>query len=206
MKKRVILAIICTLLLVAAGVAILTNTKKVAGPNIEQSSDVAVSGNDKINYAAETIYDGSMVLPAEVFETPFKKTDYYVSNKELASMMSEETLSAFSDSLKADIEAYYTIDYKSIADYADEYMSEEETARIQAIIDTKQIQTAEFVTDKCLLFEDNYRYYIRGVLKLKQTSPEATETSEVVDIPVTFDEVGNAIMGNAPSDAIDVEE
>lgn len=157
---------------------------------IERDEPVVEIEHKEENYVTETSYDGTKKLDPLVFAYPFKKSQFYISNKELVDILDKSKLDKLQQRAEDFILEYYQIDSRNlILEYGEKEnriksFFPEETTILNAIsesVDTKiyvddylkaiadaELQTAvTFTTDKCLVFEELSGYSIRGILEIK---------------------------------------
>lgn len=138
-------------------------------------------------YITETAFDGSKELSPWLFAFPFKKTDFYVSNKELVKNVDEKQIEAVASRAKELVEVMYNVDSRSIRTeekhrkklgkvfcdsnlyylgIAGEYEATDFiSSMIAAISDADVSIESTFETDKCLVYEDG-SYIVRGLLSI----------------------------------------
>lgn len=140
------------------------------------------------NYLAETIYDGTGEVPYKLYEVPFEKSEEYISNKEYLPSLSDEKINQLQDDIKNFFELNYNTGYRTMSSnpqsfidsfkkaYCNNYivvndveLSTEDYAKniIEDYINNNISMSAEFITDKSLIYYDSTITYVRGLLKIK---------------------------------------
>lgn len=158
-------------------------------------------------YITETAYDGSKELHPALFSIPFKKSEYYICNKDLIKNMSKEKLKKISKRSEyiaeelfninsADVSASYDEKeqtYKNFFQLSGTYMNDDgEWYDVKGFI-ADYLKTAaesgleiksDFDTDFCLVYQDAV-YYVRGMLNLEVINVKDTEGfRRYFDIPL----------------------
>ena len=145
----------------------------------------------KTSYYSDVDYDGEEV-PYYLFETPFQRTENYISNKELSNSITEDTLNNYIAETKSYLSVLFNKSYQNIirdqegfiASYEEIFPSEDvysnaedtenEPAFIEKLmewyVDNRATVEAEYVTGKPLLYGDAGLYVLRGSLELRIAS------------------------------------
>ena len=169
---------------------IIKNTNKtVEEPVSSQNEPLKDTSEEdlKQEYVLECKYTGGIGYP-EVYEYPFKRTENYVSNKELWAKHPER-IEACLKAAKDFAEEVFNVNYKEVEEnrvaYEEEltalldpefvYNEDNTTGEVKLaadyaevladkIIENEYIVEAEFISDTSLVYEDVYNT-VRGVLK-----------------------------------------
>ena len=174
-------------------------------------SETDIISSDKENiedttYILETNYNGADV-PIELYDVPFQKTDYYVSNKEFSDMLGKKTDGAESyiDTATACTEVLFGNNYTDILNdqdsftnaletyfASDEYMFDIETddmisSLLEAYVDGKLEVTATFTTDDSLIYND-ILYYLRGVVEVTVRNGNAKDYENILGIKTAMNQ------------------
>lgn len=139
-------------------------------------------------YITETSYDGSKELNPILFHFPFKKTDFYITNKELVKQMDNTTIQKLQEDVATFVTNYFQLDSKAYYKDYDNALENFQKLFVEDsyycdlkgnLLNTKQYtddfvrvvcnsrwQTqVEFETDNSLVWQDN-AYYVRGYLTI----------------------------------------
>lgn len=138
-------------------------------------------------YAAETSYAGEPALPNILFSFPFGKTEKYMCNKAFIEKTGVENAEILSQKAVNISESLFSIAYKDsqetdnkkefiteeLADGLVMYMPDETEVHgknsvservFEWMTDNKVSMESELITDKCMVFYDNYSVRVRGLL------------------------------------------
>lgn len=177
-----IMIIVFILVLVLSGLLFL-NYKNPAAiqtskKNIEQQITKYVTDKKQSDYANETCYTGGNI-PTSLYRKPFKKTKNYVSNIELIGQLKKGEPDKYINTSKNFVTLILNTSYQSIElgqdkfikDYCNYFGNKNAKNRAQQVIawyiDNQITTTGEFITDKSLLYKDNYLYYQRGMIEVE---------------------------------------
>lgn len=192
MKRKMIALTLALVVIMCGCQADDTDSTVVGIPQVEQKNqNVEKINNSK--YVNETIYAGENLSPA-LFDYKFKRTDYYVSNKELknrgelddeyynycrktASQYSELLFGCSYTDVLEDQEGFVSAMqelWPSDEIYSDDEIqySRDGYARriIEWYVDNEVYAEETLETSKCLLYEDYYSYYLRAAIHAQVTS------------------------------------
>lgn len=142
--------------------------------------------NAGYGFAIETIYTGDPYLPNALFDYAFKKTDGYINNIDIVNEYGKDTLSPLVDAAKSFTDAMFNVSYKEVPDFTaiEDYVADniriirdedDENADLigtknaqdyvqQVFIDGRLSMEAEYTTDTCMIYYDEYYTTIRGLL------------------------------------------
>jgi len=130
--------------------------------------------NGKNNYAIQTAYVGDPVLDEVLFNTPFKKTENYICNAYYINDKTIDSCNITADKIKKFTEEIFNITYKDIErkkmylENNPNYNTNLKGIDLEEYLDNcvnKQISMeSKFITDKCMVYYDNYNTIIRGQL------------------------------------------
>ncbi len=162
-----------------------------AGAAANETEKAIPADPERMKYASETNYTGEMGKYPELYSTPFKKTEAYISNKEftkqkgfLIPILKDEAKVFFDKMLNTDVKTMaenktlFMTELLQMYDRNSKRMTEEKgedgiplfeknTDRIHRIvdymIDNNVKMDASFVTDDSLVYQDLY-YFVRGEL------------------------------------------
>lgn len=170
------------------------NSKKsIQTAETNDNSEVDSSNKD---YTAETSYNGGTV-PGSLYQIPFKKSESYVKNADLIKQMNEEQVEKYLSSAETYVSTLFGADYRTILNDQEAFLesiknlygsgiiyqngetiSPKKRAQqlMEWYVDHSVQMKAEFVTDKSLLYEDNYSYYLRGMLTLTMYGDNASDS------------------------------
>lgn len=173
-----------------------------------KENQIIKSDKDKIedtNYILETNYKGNN-MPVELYDTEFKKSKYYISNKEFLEVLNKKKTNAqkYIDSAKDFTSTIFGNNYNDILADQDtfsesldgflvgsEYFESEKSDLadniMQAYVDNKLEMTAVFETDESLIYND-VLYYIRGVVEITKRGGNAKDYEKVFGIKTAKDE------------------
>lgn len=204
MKKKKIIAGMVSVALLLSGCGGST-TEKVASLSKlgVDKSEIIISDKTDIKdttYLLETTYSGADV-PIELYDVPFQKTEYYISNKDFSDTLSKKSsdAQAYIDTATACTDVLFGNNYtdilsdqdaftETLTEYfaGDEYIINAYTDEIinsvlEAYADNKLEVTADFTTDSSLIYND-VLYYLRGVVGITVRNGDATAYEQVFGI------------------------
>lgn len=183
---------------------------------IEDKTSTADS-DEKDTYIAETCYDGSNPVYKQLFQIPFQKTDYYISNKTLyaehperVEQLKNEATEFIETMLGSGYREVTTegYSYKSaMLDYIDLDVNdsmilddgtlttpEKYFEDFESFIKEHEIQAdVTFSSDKSLVYEDSY-YYVRGILTIEPYAFSGNEDTNLLPEGISLKEGGNYIF------------
>ena len=176
MKSYYLLFVILIILITGCSKEATIITEDIQQANDSSNSTVSSS------YLTETTYDGQNVINPELYQIPFKKTDFYISNKDLTQMLNsgdiyilQSRTTSFLDlifntghrEVISDKHAYEKqilsfLDENAIYTNGEKQMSANEYAQEISnwIIDSRASTEISVITDKSLVYADGY-YYVR---------------------------------------------
>ena len=160
------------------------------------SDDQNKKNIDTYDIADQTTYDAkkNSNLSSELFAIPFAMSDTYVTNKRLTEVIGEKQEKAYvdnatdfvmdmfnhsfrdvladQDGFKNTLDNYWYSSQNLCGESADS--TEDETQSVQDMsnellqwyIDNEVIMECKVSTDTCMMFQDNYRYYVRMEIAL----------------------------------------
>lgn len=178
-------------------------------------------------YITETSYDGTKELHPALFSIPFKRSEYYICNKDLVKTVSKEKLEQISVRGNKIAKELFNIDsadlstgyeekennLKDVFQLSGTYVNDKDewfdvngfTADyLKTAADSGLEIKAEFKTDSCLVYQDTI-YYVRGMLELEVINISNTEGfRSYLDIPLEKGHVYEIIyeIGVAPHSGI----
>ena len=204
MKKKKIIAGMVSVALLLSGCGGST-TEKVASLSKlgVDKSEIIISDKTDIKdttYLLETTYSGADV-PIELYDVPFQKTEYYISNKDFSDTLSKKSsdAQAYIDTATACTDVLFGNNYtdilsdqdaftETLTEYfaGDEYIINAYTDEIinsvlEAYADNKLEVTADFTTDSSLIYNE-VLYYLRGVVGITVRNGDATAYEQVFGI------------------------
>ncbi len=142
-----------------------------------------IEDEEKTSYLSETYYDGKSIVDKELYAVPFRKSDKYISNKELSETVSAANMNKMVDTVEEYINILYSTGYRQVVSdqekfrntlftylddnayytdgngnviTADEYVN----MIIEWIVDNHIIAEIAVTTDRSLVYSDMY-YYVR---------------------------------------------
>lgn len=143
-------------------------------------------------YLTETCFDGTKELDPILFRFPFKKSDFYISNKELIKQLGDEKIEDLQARANDFVTDFYGMNIRTLlTDYQEtenklldyfiqdnltSYYDEAETEKsartyvadyLKFLSDSNLQTDISFETDKSLVFEDFDGFYVRGLLNIK---------------------------------------
>lgn len=149
---------------------------------------------ENYDWVDQTTYDpvDDKNLSSELFAIPFAMSDTYVTNNRLTEVIGEKEESRYVEGAKSYIMSMLNHSYRDIlsdqegfkstldnywygtANLCNEFDTQESTedvadssdALMQWFIDNKVVMSCEIATDTCMMFQDNYRYYVRAEVAL----------------------------------------
>lgn len=204
MHNKRFLGIASIAVLVAATAAIIvfglyhrgfTDSFRKDKPNEKAENHSLKITYDADDYTNETCYTGEMEDYPELYTHPFKKTDVYISNRELTEQ-DPDRIKTCSDAAVVFMNQFFNINYRDIASDESKYVSSamdgcsmDAYIRLDdgnillydyiydicdsALKNETQVD-AEFITDSSLVYQDFYTY-VRGMLKLTVFSCDSTD-------------------------------
>lgn len=204
MKKKKIIAGMVSVALLLSGCGGST-TEKVASLSklgVDKSEIITSDKTDikDTTYLLETTYSGADV-PIELYDVPFQKTEYYISNKDFSDTLSKKSSDAQAyidtatactgtlfgnnytdilsdqDAFTADLSEYFAGDEYMFGAYTDEMIN----SILEAYVDNKLEVTASFITDGSLVYND-ILYYLRGVVEITVRGGDAAAYEQVFGI------------------------
>lgn len=157
---------------------------------------IRIKNIDTYDIADQTTYDAkkNSNLSSELFAIPFAMSDTYVTNKRLTEVIGEKQEKAYvdnatdfvmdmfnhsfrdvladQDGFKNTLDNYWYSSQNLCGESADS--TEDETQSVQDMsdellqwyIDNEVIMECKVSTDTCMMFQDNYRYYVRMEIAL----------------------------------------
>lgn len=186
----------------------------IGGSTASSSDDGADS------YIAETCYDGTHPVDKKLFQIAFKKTDYYVSNKDLVAS-DKEMVQLLESKAKDFIETLLGTGYREVdtegysyADTMSDYFWEPENSLIRLddeagtemlyseyleqlgeyISEHKVQADVTFETDDSLVYQDGH-YYVRGKLTVTSYNFEGDDSvSALLPYGVSLSEENTCIF------------
>lgn len=204
-KKRILAAgIVAVVVVVGAGIVIYHSTSpaQTEAEKAAEEENTRIRKNkekvQKAKYVNETDYDGGDV-PYQLYDYPFDLTENgYRSNKDLSDSMDQDEMQKYLDYATDYCSTVFGGDYVSVIKDTEAYQdsvaefyggsgivtgnADEETEALDFInaltemyVDNKLTIEAEYKTDHSLLYQENYNYYIRGVLILTISSTDGME-------------------------------
>ena len=202
MRKNNHKIIVCIILIIALCVGLTalgiflfkdTNATPQTNNSVQNTNTPQVTKTEIIEmvkqtpYVAETCYNGASVVDPYLYETPFQKTNKYISNKRLIEKMGEGFLDDKTSLACEYVKCLYDINSNDIiadpntfintfssyfdetvtfstdeADVTREYYAE---SLADKYVKNKAQIDANFITDKSLVFYDNGVVYVRGYIE-----------------------------------------
>lgn len=185
---KIVLVIVLVTLVCIGTVGWFLFQKNVNDTSDNQSTigDNTISPDEDGSYIGETVYIGGIGYP-EVYDVPFKRTEMYISNKDLWKDH-PEIMAKVSDTAQTYVDYILSMDYKDILDgktgyvqhltglldeemfYEDPVEEGGKTAEQYAesiaeyMIDNHISIEGKFLTDTSLIYEDGY-LFVRGVVE-----------------------------------------
>ena len=202
-KKKGNKSWICILVFAVLGIILLTTIYffrpiQVKGvvltDNEEQYSEMEFGS--EYTYVRETTYVGKPRLSAKLFGLPYQRTDAYINNIEFIKQFGEDNAAIIADKAINVTNNLIDAQYKDLPSINEELLStiskgvqvyflsgEEAVNNKQALEyifnwykDTKTSIEAELITDKCLVFYDENKVIVRGLLTFTVYETEDIES------------------------------
>lgn len=162
-----------------------TSGSRAKTADTEETGEPLKVNYDADDYTNETCYTGKMEDYPELYAHPFKKTDVYVSNRELTEL-DPDRIKVCNDAATTFMNRFFNINYRDISSDESGYViSIMDGCAVDAFIQLEdrdyplydyvydicdfalknetQVE-AEFITDSSLVYQDYYTY-VRGMLK-----------------------------------------
>lgn len=170
------------------------------------TNETEESEGNSDSYITETCYDGSYVLPEYVFQFPFQRTEYYISNKNYIELVPESRIESLTERADEFFHALFqnsreiAKDYetyeKTLANFfskdasyiTDDKFSETATQFLsnlaKAVYDSGLQAEVSYDTDKSLVWQDMC-HMIRGIVTINViTIKDADKLKEYFNIPL----------------------
>lgn len=134
---------------------------------------------DGYTYAHETLYVGDPQLSIDLFTTPFKKSDEYISNIELSKKWGEKGLQKLADLTGKTGEEAFNLSYSKVTPKEED--PSDFVSYMEGIVTENEISMeSTFVTDKSLVYYDGMDVIVRG--QLIYTVYEAKDTKALAEL------------------------
>lgn len=135
---------------------------------------------DGYTYAYETLYVGDPQLSIDLFTTPFKKSDEYISNIELSKKFGEKGLQKLAELTGKTGEEAFNLSYSEVTPKEEEGSSDF-VSYMEGIVSENEISMeSTFITDKSLVYYDGMDVIVRG--QLIYTVYEAKDTKALAEL------------------------
>ena len=168
-----------------------------------KDSEIITSDKEDINdtsYILETNYRGAD-MPIELYDVPFQKSDYYITNKEFEDVLNKKmhNVQSYIDSATDFTGLIFGNNYNTILEDQDTFLEALEgylgedsyvldsdtedfiNQLLEAYVDNKLEVTADFKTDDSLVYND-ILYYVRGVVEITVRNGNASDYESLTEI------------------------
>lgn len=129
-------------------------------------------------YAGDTVFKGNE-LYSQIYNIPFQKTDNYISNEELLKKVTPDEITKYLKTTTSFFDFLFNKNHKDIVRDQDAFTQEyalffgdKEKATERAgvltewYVDNKVTCVCKSLTDKSLIYKDNYSYFVRAQVNL----------------------------------------